>query len=131
MSGPIIYVDRSEIREGKRAELEAAVRELAAFIEEREPRLIAYRVYFSEDGTRMTVIHVHPDAASLEFHMEEAGGRFPAFGEYLRLSSIDVYGEPTEEAVERLQAKAERLGTGRVRVHGLRAGFARLDGGVA
>lgn len=126
MSEPIVYVDRSEVREGKLTELERALEELAAFIEEHEPRLLTYRVYFNEDRTRMTVLHVHPDPASLEFHMREAGGRFPRFAEYLRLEAIDVYGAPGEAVVERLRDKAESLGTGTVRVHDLRAGFERL-----
>jgi len=37
-------------------------------------------VYLNEDGTQMTVVHVHSDSASLEFHMRVAGhllnGRF-------------------------------------------------------
>ena len=127
-SEPIIYVDRSDVRPGKLAELEAALDELAAFIEEYEPRLLAYRVYFDEDRTRMTVLHVHPDAASLDFHMREAGPRFPAFAEYLRLRSIDVFGDPGDDLLDRLREKAARLGDGTVRVHDLQAGFARLAG---
>lgn len=27
---------------------------------------MAYNVYFSEDGNQMTIVHIHPDAASLD-----------------------------------------------------------------
>jgi hypothetical protein len=57
----IVYVDISEVREGALDELKAGLKNLVDFIEANEPRLIAYSVYFSADGTRMTVVNVHPD----------------------------------------------------------------------
>jgi hypothetical protein len=126
MIAPIIYIDQSEIQGGKRPQLEAAINELVEFIEANEPRLIAYDIYFSEDHARMTVLHVHSDAASLEFHMTVAGHLFPKFAEFIKLQRIDIYGEVPDYLVERLRQKARLLGTGNVLVHGRRAGFARF-----
>ena len=79
MSEPIVYIDRSDVREGKLGELKAAIEELVNFVESNEARAIAYSVYLNEDGSQMTVVQVHPDSASLEFHMEVAGPAFPKF----------------------------------------------------
>ncbi len=125
-SKPIIYIDRSEIREGKLKELKTAMKELVELVEANEPRLIAYNVYFTEDGTRMTVLHVHPDPASLEFHMKVAGTAFPRFREFVKLLTIDVYGKPDDDLLEQMQKKALMLGNGTVVVHELHAGFARF-----
>jgi quinol monooxygenase YgiN len=76
MSDAIVYVDTSDVREGALEGLKAAIKELVDFVHANEPRLIAYNVYLSDDGTRMTVVHVHPDSASLEYHMEVAGPVF-------------------------------------------------------
>lgn len=122
----IVYVDNSEIREGRLEELKRAMKELVEFVEANEPRLIAYNAYFNEDATRMTVIHVHPDSASLEFHMKVAGSLFPKFAEFMKLLTIDVYGQPSDALVDQLRQKAQTLGNGTVQVHGLHAGFARL-----
>lgn len=73
MSDAIVYVDTSDVREGALEELKAGIKALVDFIDANEPRIIAYNVYFTDDGSRMTVVHVHPDAASLEYHMEVAG----------------------------------------------------------
>jgi hypothetical protein len=73
MTQPIVYVDVSEIREGRLGELELAMRELAAFVEVNMPRLISYGFFLDEDRTQMTVVAVHPDSASLEFHMDRGG----------------------------------------------------------
>ena len=121
----IIYVDRSNVVPGKLAELKSAIVELAAFLEANEPRLLAYNVYFDPDGTQMTVIHVHSDAQSLEWHMKVGGQKFPAFAKYLDMQSIDVYGQPGPTVLAQLRVKAETLGTGLVRVHEHHAGFER------
>jgi hypothetical protein len=125
-SQPIVYVDTSEVREGRLEELKAAMTDLAEFVEASEPRLIAYHVYFSDDGARMTVLHIDPDSAALELHMDVAGPKFPPIGEFITMLAIDVYGRPDDTLVDRLRQKAEMLGSGTVRVHDLHAGFARL-----
>ena len=69
MSRPLVYVDTSEVRDGALEELRGAIDELVEFVEANEPQLIAYSVYLSDDGRQMTVVHVHTDSASLEYHM--------------------------------------------------------------
>jgi len=126
MADLIVYVDTSNVREGALEELKAAIEELVDFIEANEPRLIAYNVYFSDDGTRMTVVHVHADSASLEYHLEVAGPVFRQFVELVTLSSIHIYGEPSEKVLTQAREKARLLGRGEVVVDALYAGFTRF-----
>jgi hypothetical protein len=130
MSNAIVYIDISEVREGALEELKAGLKDLADFIETKEPQLIAYNIYFSDDGTRMTVVNVHPDSASLEYHMEVAGPLFRQFVELVTLSSIHIYGEPSEKALKQVGEKARLLGGGAVEVEALHAGFTRLAAGL-
>lgn len=125
MPGPIVYVDRSEIREGRVEEVRTAVRELAAFVEANEPDIVSYAAYIDDDGQGMTVIHHHRDVASLERHMEVAGPRFAPFAPLLRLRSIDVYGDAGDALLAQLHAKARTLGGATVAVHPHSAGFVR------
>ena len=129
MSQPLVYVDTSEVREGALEELRSEIADLADFVESQEPQIASYSVYFSEDGTRMTVVHVHADPASLDRHMDVAGPRFDRFAELLTLSSIQIFGEPSEKAIEKLEEKVRLLGTGKVTVHPPHAGFGRFDVG--
>jgi hypothetical protein len=92
MSQPLVYIDTSEVRDGALEELRVAIRELAEFVEENEPQLVSYDVYFSDDGTQMTVIHVHTDPASLDDHMDVAGPRFGRFADLVKLRSTHIYG---------------------------------------
>jgi hypothetical protein len=126
MSELILYFDTSDVREGALEELKPAIRELVDFIEANEPQLIAYNVYLSDDGTKMTVVNVHPDSASLEHHMTVAGPLFRRFTELVTLSSIHIYGEPSDRVLKQSREKAQLLGSGTVVVEPLFAGFARF-----
>ena len=125
MSQPLVYVDTSTVREGALAELKEAIRELADFVEENEPRLISYSVYFSHDEREMSVVHVHADAASLDHHMDVAGPRFERFADLVTLRSIQVFGDPSERALGQLRDKVRLLGAGEVVLHAPHAGFSR------
>jgi hypothetical protein len=126
VSQPLVYIDTSDVREGALQELNGAIGELVEFIEANEPHLIAYNVYLSDDGTQMTVVHIHVDSASLEYHMDVAAPAFRRFADLLTLTSIRIYGEPTEKALRQLQDKAQLLGCGTVIVQSLHAGFSRF-----
>jgi SepF-like predicted cell division protein (DUF552 family) len=130
MSEPLIVLDTSEIREGKREELEHGIAELAAFVETNEADPISYQVFFGDDGRLMTVLQIHPDSASMERHMELARPVFARFADLVVLRTIDIYGSPSEKVVEQLRSKAELLGTATVTVHDRQAGFARFGSHV-
>ena len=127
MSEPIVYIDRSRIRPGKLHGLKKAIDELVEFIEAREPQLLCYGFHLDEEASRMTVVAVHPDPASVELHMEVGASAFSRFGEFIELDAIEVYGETSDRMLDQLQKTAEMLGDhGRVTVQPLRAGFSRL-----
>jgi hypothetical protein len=125
MAEPLIYVDVAEVREGVLVDLRQAIAELAEFVEENEPQLLSYNAYFSDDGTRMSVVHVHADPASLDRHLEIAGPRFARFAELVTLRSIHIYGRPSENALRQLRGKLQQLGSGDVVVYPPHAGFVR------
>jgi quinol monooxygenase YgiN len=126
MSDPIVVIDSSEIHEGKLEELKTALKELVEFVEANEADPIAYNVYFDEDGTRMTVVQIHPSSASMEFHMKVAGPVFQKFTELLTLSRVDFYGKPSDALLEQMRQKARLLGNAPVAVNEFHKGFARF-----
>jgi hypothetical protein len=123
----LVYVDTSDVREGALEELKPAIKTLVEFVEANEPRLIAYNVYLSEDRTKMTVLSVHPDPASLEYHMAVVGPLLRRFVDLVTLSAIHIYGEPSERILEQSRKKAQLLGRGAVVAESLLAGFSRLE----
>jgi hypothetical protein len=130
-SEPIVYIDHSDVREGSLEELRAGVRRLVDFIDAREPQLIAYGFYIDEAASKMTVVAVHPDSASLELHMDIGSAEFGKLAHLLTLTSIECYGGPSERALEQLRQKAASLGDGGTVVFIRRtAGFAHLAPGT-
>ena len=126
-SGPIVYIDHSDIREDSIDELKAGVERLVDFIDAREPQLITYGFYIDEDAAEMTVVAVHPDSASLERHLEIGGGEFHKLAHLVTLTAIECYGRPSERALEQLRHKADALGDGGAVVFIERsAGFSHL-----
>ncbi|MET4589695.1 hypothetical protein [Arthrobacter sp. 754] len=125
MSEFVVYLDTSDVRPGKLAELKAAMAELASFVDANEPRIIAYNVYFSGDGTRMSVLNIHPDIASLEFHLKVAGPRFPPIAPLVTLRTIEIFGPVSEGLARQLEGKTQLLG-GSVIIRDHHAGFARV-----
>jgi fructose 1,6-bisphosphatase len=126
MDGPILVVDTSDIREGRLADLKAAMTELAAFVEQNEERPLLYTVYVHDAGTQVTVIQLHPDSASMELHMKVAASKFQRFADLLTLRTMGIYGTPSEQLLDQLREKVRLLGTATLEVHDVHAGFARL-----
>ena len=58
--------------------------------------------------------------------MTVAGPLFRQFVELVTLSSIHIYGEPSEKVLKQSHEKAQLLGRGAVVVESLFAGFTRL-----
>lgn len=101
------------------------MKELASFVEVNMPRLLSYAFYLNVDQTQITVVAVHPDSASLAFHLDTGAAEFRKFASLLELSSIEVYGHVSDTVVDRLQEKARMLGSGTVSTLDFYAGFAR------
>lgn len=124
MARPIVYVDTSKVREGKLEELEPAMADLATFVKENVPPIQSYAFYLDEDRSRMTVVAVHPDSASLAYHMDVGRKEFGKFADLIELERIAVYGEVDQGVRERLDQKVQMLG-GTVSVHRFQVGFTR------
>lgn len=125
MSDRIVYIDTSEIHDGKLEEVKAAVKELAAFIETDNPHILSYGFFFDDAASRMKVVAVHPDSEALAFHMDVGRDEFRKFADRLDLVSIEVYGDVSDAVRERLDQKAQMLGKGGVAIYSSHAGFAR------
>lgn len=123
---PIVAIDSSEIREGKIDDLKTGLTELVEFVEANEAEPIVYSIYIDEGGSRMTVMQIHPNSASMELHMRLAGPIFRKLAGLVVLSRVDFYGTPSDALLEQMREKAELLGNARVVVNELHAGFARF-----
>ena len=108
MSEPFIFIATNRLKEGKLEAERARVPDLVEFIEANEPRLMAFNEYVDEDGREVAVVQVHPDAASMEFHMGIVGDRArEAYAQTLEATTgIQVFGTPTGDVLRMLRQQA-------------------------
>lgn len=108
MSGPFIFIATNRLREGKLAVERDRAADLASFIEANEPQLLAFNEYANEDGTEVGVVQIHPNAASMEFHMELVADRAArAYAETLEGTiGIQAFGAPSDAVFEMLRRQA-------------------------
>jgi quinol monooxygenase YgiN len=108
MPGPLIFIATNRLKPGKLDRERERVPGLVEFIEANEPRLIAFNEYVSEAGEEVTVVQVHPDAESMEAHMQIVRERAQeAYAETLDATvRIQVFGEPTGAMLDMLRQQA-------------------------
>jgi hypothetical protein len=108
MSGPFIFIATNRLKPGMLDAETARGPGLVEFVHTHEPRVIAFNEYVNDEGTEVAVVQLHPDAASLEFHMGVIADRAAAaYAETVeRTTSIQVFGAPSDAAVELLQRQA-------------------------
>jgi hypothetical protein len=105
MATPFMLVSTFKVKEGSLENLRDYSRRVTELMHAKEPRIIAFHCFLSEDGTEMSTIHLHPDVASMEFHMqvqrdnwEETFSQSATMLEGIR---VDYYGAmPPESALE-------------------------------
>lgn len=107
MIKPLIFVSTWKIKEGRLEDSKQFAKEFMEHVKTREPQLIAFNMYFNEDETEMTSIQVHPDAASMDFHLQvlakvigEDMIEWIDRADFLEPKHIEIYGTPSAKLLE-------------------------------
>lgn len=84
MTAPFIYLGTYEVNEGRFDDARDALKEHSEFIEANEPRMISFNVYGDQDGGTVSIVQVHTDSSSMDFHMRLVAEHIKsALGDYL------------------------------------------------
>jgi quinol monooxygenase YgiN len=65
-----VYIGTNTIKEGKVDECRKMLNEIAQLVEANEPRVISFNTFIDEENLTAVCIQVHPDAASMDTHMQ-------------------------------------------------------------
>jgi len=101
MSSPFITLTSGRVREGRLDDYLEVNRAITETVQTKEPRVIAFHVMLDEEGERFLGLQFHPDARSLEFHMEVLRDLIGQAGDVLDVQGFTVLG-PSSEAVDGL-----------------------------
>jgi hypothetical protein len=108
VSGPFIFIATNRLKPGKLEDERERVRALSEFIAANEPRLLAFNEYADESGGEVGVVQVHPDAQSMQFHMNVVRDRAAsAYAQTLdATTAVQVFGTPDDAILRMLSQQA-------------------------
>ena len=97
---PFVFVGTHRLQDGKLGDFEKAWKELVYVVDAKEPQMIAFNAFVNGEGTEVAVVQVHPDAASMELHMQVVREHITSAYEELleETTSIQIYGELSDAA---------------------------------
>ena len=102
MSEPIIFISNQKVKEGKLEGYKQYYRQVAEQAKANKPGTVAHLAYHNEEGSELSIIHIFPDAESMELHMIGVDELAKKAYEYVEILSFEIYGKPTDTVVERM-----------------------------
>lgn len=94
MTEPFIFVTTHTVKEGRLADLEELNARFVEFVESNEPRILGLHAYLDESATRLAIVQIHPDAESLDAHLEIAADLIHAAFDVVGNDGVQAFGSP-------------------------------------
>lgn len=99
MPEPIVFISHFKVKQGKLDGFKQYFREGASVLEAEKPRTVAFLAYLNEKGTEATIVHVFPDAESMDLHVQGADERSAGAYEFMEPAGFDIYGTPSDHVL--------------------------------
>ena len=125
MSEPVAFVSHFRVKDGAPAALEQLSRDVTQELEAEKPRTLVYLAFTDRSRARVTFLHVFADEESMDLHFEGAAERSRAAFELMVPDGWEVYGRPSDEAIETLRQAAAATGVSLTVQPVFMAGFLR------
>ncbi|MCW2621149.1 MAG: hypothetical protein JWL64_751 [Frankiales bacterium] len=125
MSEHLVFVDTFRIRPGRAEEFRQAAKEICEVVSAGEPRILAYTIYVSDDGSEGTGLQVHPDYESVKRHRTVMATEFGRIMELAEIVRMEIYGPLSERRLQQIRDTARLFGDVPVIARNLTAGFFR------
>ena len=126
MSEPIAFISHFGVKADKRDDFARLFQESADRLKADKPRTLVFLGYLHDTGTQVSFLHVFADAESLDVHFQGADERARAAYEYLEPNGWELYGRPSQQALETLQHAAASAGVALSVEPDFLGGFLRL-----
>jgi len=127
-SEPIVFISHFEVKPGHAAAFRAMWRSVIGQLEASKPATVAQIAYLNDDGSRLSIVHVFPDADALATHVLGADERSRAVYEHIVPAGWEIYGRPPDQELAGLRAEAESAGVTLLVAPEVVGGFLRAAG---
>ena len=102
MPEPIVFISNQRIKAGKLDGYKQYYRQVADLTEANKPGTVAHLAYVNEDGTELSIVHIFPDAESMELHMQGVDELAKKAFEFVDIVSFEIYGKPSDTVLEKM-----------------------------
>jgi hypothetical protein len=126
---PIVFISTHKIKEGKLDDFKRFSREMTPLIDVSKPNTVFFQSYLNEAGNEVTIIHVFPDADSMDSHFQGADKRSARAYEFIQPEHFEIYGTPSDQALSTMRQEATTLAAPLTLKSQPLAGFIRLGSG--
>jgi hypothetical protein len=94
MSEPFIFVTTHAINDGQLDHIKELATRFNDLVEASDTGLVAFHFYLSDDGTEVSNVQVHADAASMDAYLPLVQAQITQALELSQTTRIDVFGSP-------------------------------------
>lgn len=108
MSGPFILITTNTINEGQLEGVKRLSTRFAERVRAADTGLLAFSFYLNDEGTEVSNVQVHRDAASMDAYLPIAQELIQEALSITTTESIDVYGTPGPVVQQVLRMNAEQ-----------------------
>jgi hypothetical protein len=127
VSEPVVFVSHFGVKEGTLDDLRLLSEDVIEKLREDKPRTVLFLSYLDEQGTEVSFLHAFPDAESMDLHFEGVDERVKAAYQYLEPRGWEIYGRPSEAALESMRQGAAAAGVPLTVLPDHLGGFLRLQ----
>ena len=103
MTVPLVFISRNRIKEGKADDFQKHYRDSVPPIEAGKPATLVQVAYVNADGTEVDFVRLFPSAEGLDLQLQGADERSKRAYEFIQPTRIEIYGRPSDTAMERLE----------------------------
>jgi hypothetical protein len=96
MTNPIVFISNQKIKDGKLEGYKQYYQQVSEMTEAKKPGTVAHLGYLNEDGSEVSIIHIFPDAESMELHMKGVDELAKKAYEFIEIVSFEIYGKPDD-----------------------------------
>jgi hypothetical protein len=110
MYEPFIFIAAYKVRPGQLEQAKKRCAEVAELVEANEPRLISFNLWVDESASRVGIVQIHPDAASMGFHLTVISHHLANAWDWIETTeSQQAYGIPPDSLTAMVREYAESL----------------------
>jgi hypothetical protein len=129
LTQPVVFISHFGIKEGALEDLKRLSEDVIERLREQKPRTVLFLSYLDEQGSEISFLHAFPDAESMDAHFEGVDERVAAAYRYIEPRGWEIYGKPSDRALESMRTSAEAGGVPLTVLPEHLGGFLRLRPG--